>query len=151
MPRSRLGKRQLEYLTDRLRDIDTDIFVANVAKEMDDKEVVQLTMVEARGEMWKYWKNSEKLKLLAVFLLNGFCELLETHATGKKRFARFLFSWYEFVSTLAVATRETAASQQIWTEVSLGLSSISSEDRSATIFALASCVYTYLKKEVSIK
>ena len=111
----RLGRRQLQYLTGRLRDIDVDVYVTNIAKQMEE-EAVQLTTFECRGEMWRSWKSSGELKLLAVFLLTGFCDLLETHATGKERFARFLFAWYEFVSTVSVATRETAASQKVWVE-----------------------------------
>ena len=147
----RLGKQQLQYLIGRLRDIDVDVYVANIAKEMEDKEAVQLTTFECRGEIWRSGKSHGELKLLAVFLLSGFCNLLETHATGKERFARFLFAWYEFVSTVSVTTRETAASQKVWVELSHGRPSISSEDRSAMMFAVASCAYTYLKQEVSIK
>ena len=147
----RLGKRQLQYLTGRLRDIDVDVYVTNIAKQMEDKEAFQLTTFKCTGKMWRPWKSSGELKLLAVFLLTGFCDLLETHTTGKERFARFRFAWYEFVGTVSVAARETAASQKEWVEISHGCPSISSEDRSAMMFAVASCAYTYLKQEVSMK
>ena len=88
----RLGKRQIQYLTERLRDIDLEVYVENLAKQMEENEAVQLTTFARRGEIWRSWKDSGELKLLA----------------------RFLFAWSEFVSTVSVATRETAASQKVW-------------------------------------
>ena len=59
-----LGKRQLQYLTCRLRDKDVNVYVANIAKQMEDKDAVQLRTFECKGEIFEV---VEELKLLAVF------------------------------------------------------------------------------------
>ena len=42
-----------------------------------------------------------KATSLLLFLLSGFCDLLEQHTRGGQRFARFLISWHNFLGTLA--------------------------------------------------
>ncbi len=96
------------------------------------------------------WKSSGKLTVLLTFFLVGFCDLLQKHTTGKERFARFLFAWHQFVGTIVVSSRETPRSKEVWKELCHGHLSIPSAERSAVLFAVASCAYAFLKLQVSI-
>ena len=86
---------------------------------------------------------------VASLLLSGFCDLLQRHTRGAKRLARFRFSWHNLVGTLAcnpegdveVEVRWTALTDQFEHEVT-------SESRSALVFAVASASYTFLQQQV---
>ena len=84
-----LRKRELQYITKRIRDIDTSIYTAHIEKLMDEKESIQLSTFSQRNHLWKHWKACGKLSTLLQFLAEGFCDLMLKHVKGKERFARF--------------------------------------------------------------
>jgi len=88
--------------------------------------------------------------MLLQFFLTGFLDLLIKHVKGKERFARFLFAWHEFVGTIAVSSKGTARSKEVWQELSHGQLNIPAADRSGLLFAVATCAYTFFKQQVSI-
>ena len=88
--------------------------------------------------------------MLLQFFLTRFLDLLIEHVKGKERFARFLFAWHEFAGTIAVSSKGTARSKEVWQELSHGQLNIPAADRSGLLFAVATCAYTFFKQQVSI-
>lgn len=68
---------------------------------MEENEAVQLSFYDDRRKLWCAWNESGRLPTQLSFLLSGFCDLFEQNTRGNERFARFLISWYNLVSTLA--------------------------------------------------
>ena len=146
----RVTKRELDYIVQRLTTIDMSIYIAAIIKEVENKENAQLSLFQTRLNVWQYWKaaSSTKLSCLLKFLVKGFCNLLSKHSKGKERFAQFLISWHMFVGTIAGTTTDTAESISVWSTLVEGLPTISPDDRSALVFAIANCSYTFLQQQV---
>ena len=146
-----LGKRELQYLLERLKDLDMQVLRAFVVKRVDEREATHISYYRQRQELWFTWKSMAKLDALLTFLLGGILELFGQHTTGTERFARFLVAWYNFVGSLACSCIGNDRSNAVWLELTSGCSvQITDEDRSAAVFAVASSVYTFMQLQVSI-
>ncbi len=147
---SRLAsKKEMRYLLVRLRSVDVAVTRASVTREVDETEALHINHYPQRRATWDTWKASERLNILLAFLVSGFCRVLEKHTVGGERFAHFLVSWYNFVSTLAVPALGTDESKGVWLEVTSQEGDVDGEDRSALVFSIAKCVYSHLHKQVS--
>lgn len=146
-----LTKRELQYILERLRSADMGIFAAFVKKHIEKNEAVQLSFYEDRRRLWCTWNEDGRLTGLLSFLLSGFYDLLEQHTKGGERFARFLVSWHNFVGTLACNPEGDTELEARWCTLTDQLDfDVSSESRSALVFAVASASYTFLQKQVCI-
>ena len=144
-----LTKRERRYILERLRSADMSIFTSFVQKHMEENEAVQLSFYDERRRLWCAWNESGRLPTLLSFLLSGFCNLLEQHTRGGERFARFLVSWHNFVGTLACNPEGDAEVEVRWTALTDQFEcEVSSESRSALVFAVASASYTFLQQQV---
>ena len=144
-----LTKRERTYILERLRSADLSVFTSFVKKHMDENEAVQLSFYDDRRRLWRLWIETGRLPTLLSFLLSGFCNLLERHTRGGERFARFLIAWHNFVGTLACNPERDAEMEVRWTALTDQLEcEVTSESRSALVFAVASASYTFLQQQV---
>ena len=141
-----LSKRQLKYLRDRLGSLDKEVMLIYIVKEMDEKEAVHIDYYPSRKELWKEWKSTEKLKILLEYFHERFVILFKQHSTGKQEFSRLLLAWNYLVGSLACSSLGDNNTEAIWS--SLALPTATAEDRSATVFAVANCFYTFIQKHV---
>ena len=144
-----LIKRERRHLLVRLRSADMGVFASFVKKYMEENKAVQLSFYEDRRRLWGAWNERGRLSALLSFLLSGFCDLLGCHTKGGERFARFLIGWHNFVGTLACNPEGDPELEQQWSVLTNELDcDVSSESRSALVFAVARVGYTFLQKQV---
>ena len=150
MPSKRglLSKCETRYLLEKLRALDVEVMRAFVVKLVQEKEAVHIDYYKARKELWLEWRSTGKLDILLKFLHQGFMKLFQQHSTGAERFSRLLVAWHNFVGSLACSALSNELSQAVWVELTSASSEVNSEDRSAAVFAVATCVYTFMQKEV---
>ena len=145
-----LSKRQLQYIIERVKTLDVSIMRAVVVKLVDEREAVQFSYYPARQELWHSWKSTSKLDTLLNYLLDVFVEQFGLHTTGPERFARFMVAWYNVVGSIACPSLENPSSSKLWKELKTEPTVIRDEDRSATVFGVANCFYTFVQQQVSM-
>ena len=72
------------------------------------------------------------------------------HTTGPERFARFMVAWYNVVGSIAFPFLENPSSSKLWKELKTEPTVIRDEDRSATVFGVANCFYTFVQQQVNM-
>ena len=71
------------------------------------------------------------------------------HASGADRFSRFLITWHKFFGSLACSAYGNDRFKKCGAELApASITTVSNDDRSALVFAVASCVYTFMQDQV---
>lgn len=112
-----IGNKELAYLLSRLCTIDTTVMRASVLKLVEESERSHIDIFQSRRTTWDHWKSTESLDVLLLFLLTGFCDLLQKHIVSGERFAKFLVSWTEVHLSTALQSAPMRFSRSRWVTI----------------------------------
>lgn len=108
----RLRKKEAQFISNRLADVDLSIMEAFIMKEVDAVEH-HVACYPTRKALWEYIKNIG-LEYMLQFLLSTFCQLYKHCSTGGERYTRLLASWYQRTAALAYSNSKTQDTKMLW-------------------------------------